>query len=76
MQGWIMMKWPDWEDVGRKVEIELPDGRTVQGELLLKDFFPNGTQDEVPLFDVQTRYGTLHDLAASQQWRFLHSLSV
>jgi hypothetical protein len=51
--------------------VELEDGRTVQGELFVADFFPDGEGDEVPVFEVRCDDGTEHGFAANRRWRFL-----
>ncbi len=71
MAEWTTTDWPGWRDSGRRVEVELEDGRTVQGELFVADFFPDGEGDEVPVFEVRCDDGTEHGFAANRRWRFL-----
>jgi hypothetical protein len=70
MTEWTTTDWPDWKDAGRRVEVELEDGSTVQGDLLVADFFPDGEGDEVPMFEVAGDGGG-HSFAANKRWRFL-----
>jgi len=73
MAEWITTDWPDWKDAGRRVEVELEDGLTVQGELFVGDFFPDGEGDEVPVFSVCDDAGQEYSFAANKCWRFLHT---
>lgn len=68
---WTTTDWPDWKDDGRRVEVEPEDGRTVQGELFVADFFADGEGDEIPIFEVRTDDGAEHGFAANKRWRFL-----
>lgn len=63
--------WPDWQDAGKRVEIERDDGTTVAGKLAVDDFFPDGEGDEVPVFAVMADDGTKHSFADNERWRFL-----
>lgn len=65
MAEWTTTDWPDWKDSGRRVEVELEDGRTVQGGLFVSDFSP------VPVFEVRDDAGHEHSFAANNRWRFL-----
>lgn len=73
MAEWMTTDWPDWKDAGRRVEVELEDGRTVQGELFVGDFFPDGEGDEVPVFSVRDDAGQEYSFAANKRWRFLRT---
>ncbi|ASY62513.1 hypothetical protein SJ05684_c10560 [Sinorhizobium sojae CCBAU 05684] len=44
--------WPDWQDVGKRVEVELEDGRTVTG-LLNADT----AGSDNPIFEIETADG-------------------
>lgn len=71
MTEWTTTEWPDWTDAGRRVEVDLEDGRTVQGELFVADFFPDDQGDEVPMFQVRSDDGKAHEFAANKRWRFV-----
>lgn len=63
--------WPDWQDAGKRVEIERADGATMAGKLDVDDFFPDGEGGEVPVFAVIDDTGTKHSFADNERWRFL-----
>ena len=63
--------WPDWQDAGKRVEIERADGAAVAGKLDVDDFFPDGEGDEVPVFAVIDDTGVKHSFADNERWRFL-----
>jgi hypothetical protein len=44
--------WPGWKDAGRFVEAEYQDGSVFTGRLMVKDFFPDGQGDEVPVWSL------------------------
>jgi len=70
MTIWTTTDWPDWKDVGRRVEVELECGETVLGELFVDDFFFDG-EGEVPIFAVRTDDGKERGFAANKRWRFV-----
>ncbi len=53
------MEYPDWEDNGKAVVVELQDGLKVRGKLDLHDFFFDG-ENEIPLFNVIGTNGELY----------------
>src|SRR5215210_2535473 len=61
--------WPGENDVGRRVELELADGRKVEGALLL-DHSTEHDPDDAPLFLVQDDAGVTHRLVNVANWRF------
>ena len=63
--------WPNWQDAGKRVEIERSDGTTASGRLDVDDFFPDGEGDEVPVFAVIDDAGQKHSFADNGRWRFL-----
>lgn len=67
--------WPDWQDAGRRIEIEYDDGTAVAGKLDVDDFFPAGQGDEVPVFAVIDDAGIKHSFADNKRWRFLPPLN-
>lgn len=62
--------WPDWCDAGKNVEVELENGLTVNGQLLVDDFFPDGQGGEIPIFVIRADDGKTHQFAANRQWKF------
>lgn len=62
-------EWPTEGDAGRIVEIELADGRVVQGPLL-PDPDAEHDPEDAPLFVVQDDAGVTHRLVNAVNWRF------
>lgn len=62
---WITDDYPDWKDVGKRVEAELEDGRVVVGDLGADDWY------DVPIFEIETDDGETHSFAANKRWRFI-----
>jgi len=61
--------WPDWMDVGKQVELLLPNGDVVQGKLLIPDYGFDG-EEEYPIFSVQDANGVEWSFASADKWRF------
>jgi len=68
--GWDTGGWPDWSDIGKRVEIEREDGTIVAGELIVDDFFPDGEGGEVPVFAILVDDDTQHSFVDQKHWRF------
>lgn len=64
-----MSNWPDWQDAGRVVILEMDDGRRVSGVLFVKDEFWTGV-DEVPIFRVRLMDGSDVSFADHARWSF------
>lgn len=62
---WITDDYPDWPDVGKRVEVELEDGLIVVGDLGADDWY------DVPIFEVVTDDGATYSFAANRRWRFV-----
>jgi hypothetical protein len=64
--------WPDWADDGRRVELVLENGRTVDGILRIDDVVPDGEGDEYPIWIVTLDDGGKLSFAGDmRKWRFL-----
>lgn len=61
--------WPFWGDGGRRVELALKDGATLQGTLEIVDQTPG--PDEIPLFEVVDDDGKHHSFVDHDKWRYL-----
>lgn len=66
---WTETEWPDWQDTGKRVEIQFADGRLACGRLEAEEFFTG--EDEVPVFTLRGDDGTLHSFVDHKRWRFL-----
>lgn len=60
--------WPDWKDVGRKVEAEVK-GAMVCGTLEAEEIWTG--EDEVPLFTILTSDGNEVNFVDAERWRYL-----
>jgi hypothetical protein len=67
---WTESDWPDWQDAGKRVEVEYDDGSTVIGTLTINDFHFNG-EDETPEFSINADDGTEQSFVMNRRWRFL-----
>lgn len=61
--------WPDWCDLGKRVEVVYADGTTAQGVLAYDDMTPG--PDEAPLFYVRKDDGTQTSFFDHKTWRFI-----
>lgn len=68
---WTTTDWPDWEDEGKRVEIERDDGTAVVGTLEGVELFPPEDANAIPMFLVISDDGTQHPFEVHRRWRFL-----
>jgi len=64
------MAWPDWEDLGKVVEVTYKDGSIARGKLAYDDTTPG--PEEAPLFYVRREDGSLASFAGQVRWRFAY----
>ena len=68
------IKWedgcPGWIDGGRRVQLLLRNGRTLEGELDCYDVGFDG-EDEYPVWMLIADDGVLHSFWDHEEWRFL-----
>lgn len=62
--------WPDWRDAGKRVELRMPDGQILRGELIIEDVFFNG-EDEIPMFAVTLDDGSRASFVDAEEWKFI-----
>lgn len=61
--------WPDWQDDGKKVEVECEDGSSIIGKLCFEDFSPG--PDESPYWQIELEDGKIICFASEQvNWKF------
>jgi hypothetical protein len=63
-------EWPDFEDEGKRVEIERHDGATVGGLLEGLELYPPDV-DMPPMFLVVSDDGTQYPFEVHRRWRFV-----
>jgi hypothetical protein len=61
-------EWPDWKDVGRQIQLTMPDGESVIGRLCADEFWTG--EDEIPVFMVETLDGRCVSFAEADHWEF------
>ncbi len=64
------MAYPDWQDVGKRVEVTFDNGSTIQGELIAEEQFFTG-EEEIPLLEIKMDNGEVVDFPVFDDWRFI-----
>jgi hypothetical protein len=62
-------KWPNWQDIGKRVELTLESGVKVVGKLTYEDMTPG--PDEAPIFEVELDDGSKIGFVDHEDWRFV-----
>jgi hypothetical protein len=68
MSEWIDIwnnVFPDWKDVGRRIELLFHDGRIVAGTLQADDWY------DIPIFSVKTDTGEEVSIFDADKYRFI-----
>ena len=60
--------WPDWQDVGRRVDMLMDDGLPFSGVLSADEFWTG--EEEIPVFSVMLDSGDIVSFAEHNRWRF------
>ena len=63
-------EWPGLIDAGRRVEVQLPDGRRFVGTLEIEDTILVD-DEEMPLFAIVDDAGRRHGFSDAVNWRYV-----